>query len=250
MMPAKTKISGDNWVSYHMYSPEGLIRRISLDDDLANESKHNSHQYGRSIRFDLDENALLPTGLPVDEINGRLIALQEKLIGFLERSEVDCRFTGIVTFGGYKEFHFQVDDFQTFDFIVTKWGAAVQDFSVELIPREGWEYFDRYIRPDEVYRQQIEDQKLIDRMIEAGSNPNKLHFLEHTFRGKPDALSSISEVLKEEGFIVEDRGTTELVAGKESELMIDGIFGITANLVLFARESGAEYAGWGARLVI
>lgn len=248
-MESQVLLAGENWASYHLYSEEGLITRISFDEDASVHMNSNEFIHGRSIRFDLDDEHLHPTGQPTNEVNEKLIALQDKLLSFLERSKVDCRFVAIITPVGYKEFLYQVNDVATFEYVVTQWGESVKDYSVELIDRGDWNYFQSQVLPDAVHRQQIADQDLIERLVEAGSNPAKTHSLEHTFRGGPEQLNIIREELTAADFQLKKIENTELVVSRDSTLDLDEVFHITANLHLFAKDIGANYEGWGCQIV-
>ena len=68
--------------------------------------------------------------------------------------------------------------------VVEAWKGECPDYHpVRLREHEGWEYFDACIRPDEATWRWLADQRTVEQLVEAGSDPHREHALEFVFLG-------------------------------------------------------------------
>jgi regulator of RNase E activity RraB len=244
------KVVGDSWAVYSYTYGEGMQAVISFDVDRAREEEHQG--YGHSIRVIVRiplVGRVLENGLPVRDELSRLEQFEDGLLKALEKRGVDCRLVGRTTYGGMREFVFQVEDVKGFRESASKLGGLAGDYEIELREEEGWRFFDDKVSPKPVFWQQIGDQAVIRGLIEAGSNPDLPHLLEHVIVGGEDTLLKIRDDLGNNGFKEISLGDGCLVMGRESKLNIAEVFGVTGRLFDYCRDKGVTYDGWGAAVV-
>jgi regulator of RNase E activity RraB len=243
-------IVGDSWAVYSYSYGEGQRAVISFDVERAREENHKgySHSIRVIIRIPLI-GRVLENGLPVREELPRLQQLEDDLLHLLEKRGASCRFVGRMTYGGMREFVFQVEDVETFRTTVSRLEGRVGGYEIELREGERWQFFDEKVRPKPVFWQQISDYKVIEKLIEAGSNPKSLHLIEHTIVGEDERLLSIRDELKANGFTEVCIGDGKLVMGKESRLGLEEIFCVTGKLFSYCETVGVKYDGWGVAVV-
>jgi regulator of RNase E activity RraB len=244
------RIIGDSWAVYSCTYGEGQRAVISFDVELGKEERHKG--YNKSIRVIVYvplAGRVLQNGLPVREELPRLEQFEDDLLGTLQKRSVDCRFVGRMTYGGMREFVFQVEDVKAFRDSVSRVERTTDDYRIELKEGEGWQFFDEKIRPTPVFWQQIADQMVIQELIKAGSNPRAPHWIEHSIIGERQKLLKLRDELIENGFTEIGMGDDHLTVGKTSSLDIDEIFGVTAKLSSYCESIGVKYDGWGAAVV-
>jgi len=244
------KIVGDAWNVYTCRYGEGQVGVISFDDEVSREEKHMGFDTCiRVVVYIPPDDRVLDNGLPVREELPNLDRLEDTLVSALEKQRVDCRFVGRMTYGGMREFVFQVEDKQGFRDTVEKMIQDVKDYRIELEESEGWQFFDEKIKPSSVYRQQIADMQVIRQLIKAGSNPQAPHMIEHVICGDPGKLAKLRDELVTSGFKDFGLEGDRLVVGKESTLEINEIFSVTGKMAGYCASIGLEYDGWGTNVV-
>jgi len=245
-----SNIVGNSWAVYSYNYGEGQRAIISFDVERAQEGNHKG--YNHSIRVIIRIpliGRVLENGLPVREELPKLHQLEDDLLQKLEKQGVNCRFVGRMSYGGMREFVFQVEDIETFRAGVSKLEGRAGDYEIELREAEGWQFFDEKVKPKPVFWQQISDHKVIEELVKAGMNPNSLHLVEHTIVGEDEKLLRIRDELKAGGFTEVWIGDGRLVMGKESRLELEEIFGVTGKLFSYCEAVGVKYDGWGAAVV-
>lgn len=71
------------------------------------------------------------------------------------------------------DFNFQTNDSTAFMKKVKSWISNQKSHKIEIIEKNGWEFFDTKIKPNNVYWQQINNRRLIGTLLEQGSDPEK-----------------------------------------------------------------------------
>lgn len=103
------------------------------------------------------------------------------------------------------------------------------------------------------------DMVIINKLKEAGTDPYKIHKIEHHFNVKDKkTVATLSNELKQLGYEVND-ATLEEVAPGEKMLTFDAvgsnildpdvIFKESEKMELLARKYGVQYDGWGCMVV-
>jgi regulator of RNase E activity RraB len=246
-------IVNDAWNIYHFaYGDEDEYAAIiRFDEAAAQEERHRGYEQSVRVVVYIPLETVTSNGLPASATLPDLRRLEEELVQRLRRRKVDCRLVGVMTYGGLREFVFQVQDRARFGRQIARWMKGVEGFKIELKESEGWDFFDRKVRPSPYYQVQILDRTVVERLIEAGSDPDAPHLLEHAFKGPPEALERLQRELAAEGFeeLRDQRHDDWLVMARESALDSDQITELTVRLRIMGERLGAEYDGWGAAVV-
>ena len=129
------------------------------------------------------------------------------------------------------------------------WMLDFADFQPEFQWEEGWQHFEENLVPTAVEWQQVVDRQMIEKVMNAGSHPQKVHVLEHTLTGPMEALQIMAEELAGGGFQVTLFENDHLVVQRSSYLDLEQVSAITGALFRFAYDVGVKYEGWGARVV-
>ncbi|MBN1486777.1 MAG: DUF695 domain-containing protein [Anaerolineae bacterium] len=245
----KHQIVGDSWNMYAYQYGDGNQAVISFDTSLASEEHHEGYNTSMRVIVYIPLECVMANGLPARQALPELDNIEQRLVESLEKGAVDCKLGGRMTYGGMREFVFQVEDIEKFRDSATSLSSSVVDYKVELREQEGWGFFDQKVRPSPVFWQQIKDREVIEQLIQAGSDPQAIHNLEHTFVGDPKILKRLKGELITNGFeLVSDAGDT-LVMSKGSKLDLNQVFGLTSKLSGYCRHLGISYDGWGAMVV-
>jgi regulator of RNase E activity RraB len=242
-------VAGDNWDFYSYVYGEGQRAMIRFDVTAAKEPEHAGYGNCRRVIVFIDPDSVRDDGLPIKEQFEALTALEDALIRDLTDAGVDCRFIGCMTYGGMRDFVFQVEDTAGFAKVASRWVGDRGGNRVGLEESDGWDFFDRKVRPEPGHWRQIENRRVIQALLEAGSNPERPHPLEHAFRGPPENLKKIAAALEADGFSRMSFEGDFLVLSKPSPLDLDEISRLTDALEGFSASVGAEYDGWGTPVV-
>jgi regulator of RNase E activity RraB len=183
---------------------------------------------------------------------GSLLAHQRRLVDQLTARSVRCRFVGSMLYGGMFDLVFQVEAQESgrFKTAVAEWAGTALPCRVEVKQSSGWDFFDAKVRPSPAHAQQIADRRVIQGLIDAGSDPAIPHQLDHRIEGPPEVLRQIARDLEANGF-VRARFPAEdvLLINTESPLDLMEIWDTTGRLVGYCANCGARYDGWGAAVV-
>jgi regulator of RNase E activity RraB len=241
----QAKIVSDEWAVYSYGYGHGLRAVISFDVTAAHEEKHVGYDTCVRAVARIPLERVLENGLPDRSALLGLQQLENDFVQALQTTSVACRFVGKMTYGGMRDFVFQVADVPAFKKTIGK-TAPRDGLRLELIEKPGWTFFDEKVSPASVYWQQIGDYQVIQRLLEAGSNPQVPHVLEHVFIGDQEQLQTLSADLRNRGFSEISCSDDCLVMGRESLLDLEEVFNVTGELFSFCSEIGVQYDGWGA----
>ncbi|MDX2361238.1 MAG: DUF695 domain-containing protein [Crocinitomicaceae bacterium] len=241
------KVKRENWGFYTMNYDNGTSALVEFDYDHAVEESHDGYNSCIRVIIHMKAKNVLPTGLPKKEENARV---EQMAVGMLNTlSSVDCRLVVKSLYGAMFDYCFQTNDPALFLSKINDWITSQKNHKVELIKSKGWDFYDERLRPNARHWQQISDRSVVLRMMNAGSNPEKDHILEHTFIGDDAKLKELSLNLENGGFTVQSTSEGCLVMTKSSKLIVPLISPLTGKLAGFAESMGVKYDGWGAMIV-
>lgn len=234
------------WQFYSYTYGEGMRAIIRFDVTAAQEETHQGCPFGERVLVFLPPDVLYPNGTPKQSVFETLADFEENLIAKLEQAGVPCRFVGVMTYSGLRDFIFQVADREKFD-------QALKDFLKEAPFRTerrsypDWSFFDDKVAPKPHFWRQISDRQVIEELVAAGSDPHKKHTLEHVFTGPQDRLVKFLGTLTSQGFrkktLTENRLEVQIDYPLTDPEMI---FRMTAYLWDHSQKFGLKYDGWGA----
>jgi hypothetical protein len=253
MQTANPPIIGPNWGSYSYQFGDGLLARIHFDAQATAELQHAGYTDCVRVILFMPGERVHQNGQPGSsgELKA-LLARQRQFVDHLVAESVNCRFVGSMLYGGMFDLVFQIDseDFGRFKASASEWAKTASPYRVEIKQLQGWDFFDSKVRPSPEHRQQIEDRRIIQELIKAGSDPKKRHQLDHELVGPNRILSQVARDLQGNGFL-HPRFPTEgvLVIRTESSLDLFEVWGTTRQLVRYCASCGVRYGGWGAAIV-
>jgi regulator of RNase E activity RraB len=236
----------DGWEVYSYTYGDDQVAVISFDVESAEAEGHPDHPHGRRVIAFVPEPEVSDNGLPSQNALQRLDALEDGLLQALQAAKVEGRFVGRMTYGGMREFVFQVTDGPGFARALSAWRDRQKGWRIETRERDGWGFFDEKVRPSADGWRQIGDRRVIDGLLEAGTDPNREHVLEHFFDGPVEALRQIAAALAEDGFEGElDEEAGRLMMKRAEPLDLLTINRLTTALAHYSEGLGANYDGWG-----
>jgi regulator of RNase E activity RraB len=244
-------VTGRSWDTYYFYFGEKeddeFIAVVTFDENAVQNQK--GYDKCRRIIFCVDGKNVFENGLITSDEEKKITKYQNELLKLLKDNKVDFKFVGRQTYLGVKDLVFQVNDVNNFDKIAKDWAAKITDYKIEFKELKGWDFFNAKIKPDEIDRQQIDDRNIIDTLIKNGSNPKKLHFIEHVFIGDKKDLEKIKKQLEKRNFreVQFENGT--LVMGTKQPLILNGMYRVTSMLLSLSNDNNVKYDGWGTKVV-
>jgi regulator of RNase E activity RraB len=154
-------------------------------------------------------------------------------------------------YGAMRDIVFQVEDVEGFSAAYERWSRSRKPgaWKSELVESDGWSFFDRKLRPGPAHRKWIQNNHVVIQLLQAGSNRQRLHSLDHLFIGESAALDLIARELEELGLEPERQDPTKLKLVQELPLDPDEITTWTSRFEGIARECGASYDGWGSAVL-
>lgn len=249
-MPNKrTQVVHDEWETYISDSETGPLF-VSFDVAAANEDLTGS--LTNCARVIIPIRKPNKNGGPVQPESDRLYEMEDDLCSDLANRGVNCRLVGRLTCDGIREIVFQLGDWDDFRPVVGRWMRDNDRYQIDVSEHEGWEFFNDVIRPTPEMWLYIADRSVIRQLVEAGSNPEKIHAIDYVFHGQVPELKRMLKALEERGYTVPngiDEETEELIAVKKMMLDIDIIFAETLANQQLAEDNEVRYDGWGAMVV-
>ncbi len=127
-----------------------------------------------------------------------------------------------------------------------------KEYYLNIKEDKNWEYYIKFLYPNEETINYMEDQKVLSALKNAGDNLTKARRIDHWvyFSSKASMLSFKKEVLKQ-GFKIESSGKTEegaipyrLRFYRIDYVDIDSIYPITSSLRKMAVKHNGDYDGW------
>jgi regulator of RNase E activity RraB len=240
------EIKRQNWNFYSYTYGDNLTALIEFDVEFALEDSHQGYNSCKRIIIYIAHENCGPNGLAYKEENIRVKNLENELISAL--SGIDCKLTGKMSYGAMCDLNFQTNDSAGFMSTVSNWISNQKTHKIEIIEKDGWEFFDAKIKPNHIYWHQITDRRTIGTLIENGSNPEKEHNIEHSFLGEKETLQSLCDQLTSDGFTMSSFNDNQLVLMKPSKLVGGELSNLTQRLASYTASIGVKYDGWGAKI--
>jgi hypothetical protein len=178
--------------------------------------------------------------------------MEDELCELLARSGVLCRLVGRLTHQGTRELVFQLDHWEQFRPPVGAWMGEHPEYEIDVSEHEGWEFFDRCIRPSEEDWMWMADRDVVESLIQSGSDPEKPHQIEYSFVGAAEGLRKVADVLRGRGYsplAKLDFKSGDMVLAKTMPLDLASIFNESLANRDLAQEHGVVCDGWGAMVV-
>ena len=249
MKKPKSQIIFDSWDTYVSES-DGKPLFISFDVDAAeNDLTETLAQCARVIIPIKNPNQ---NGGPARPESDRLYELEDHLCAKLGEHAVVCRLVGRITCDGVRELVFQLDDWDSFRPPVGLWMAENDDYEFDVSEHEGWTFFDDCIRPTPDVWLFLADQKVVQNLLKAGSDPDKPHALEFVFYGSESGLRQAAKLLMVRGYVPlgqDNLNEGQIVMVKKMLLDENEIFQESKANSELADQCGIDYDGWGAEVV-
>ena len=240
------EIKRKNWNFYSYTYGENMTALVEFDYEFAKEEQHIGYEACKRIVIYISPENCGPNGLASKNESLKIKDLESDLLSNL--SEVDCKLTGKMSYGAMCDLNFQTNDSTDFIDRVTNWISNQKSHEIEIIEKDGWEFFDTKIKPNHIYWQQVTDRRVIGTLLEQGSNPEKEHIIEHLFIGEKDKLQSLSDQLTSDGFILNSLNENQLILTKPSKLIGGELSDLTQKLASYTASIGVKYGGWGANI--
>jgi regulator of RNase E activity RraB len=244
----RNKIVQDAWEFYSYPFGDGLRAFIRFDVAAAKEPAHSGFSHGERVLLQIPPEDLYPNGTPRQQIFQKLSQFESGLVRHLEKKRIACRLVGVMTYAGLRDFVFQVESPEAFDKAVS---LFLRHFEGAVTRKQysGWTFFDEKVRPDAFYWGQIGDRHVIEGLLQAGSDPEKPHVLEHFIYGKEADLEKLANNLIEQGFEKVSLRDGCLQLNIAYPLNPEMIFRMTGYLRDTCEKLNLSYDGWGASVV-
>ena len=190
-------------------------------------------------------------GGPSREEAGELWALEDGLAASLSSNAVPCKMLGRLTHGGVRELVFQVHDWDSFRPHVGRWMMQHEGLEIDVSEHDGWGFFFEAVWPSPTAWMLIFDRRVVDQLVQSGSDPNKQHSLEFVFRGPSSALDQMRLTLLDQGYSLVEWKPAEdlLVMAKVMTLELGPIYDASLSHKAECERLGIEYDGWGCSIV-
>lgn len=191
------------------------------------------------------------SGGPNDEEAKTLWALEDELTERLSSQSVSCQMLARLTHEGVRELVFQLHDWESFRPPVGKWMMLHEEIGIDVSEHDGWSFFFESVWPSPTSWMLISDRRVVDNLLESGSDPSKPHSLEFAFRGPSSALEQLRlSLLSREYALIQSSPAEELlVMAKVMTLNLESIYDASLFHEAECRRLGIEYDGWGCNVV-
>jgi regulator of RNase E activity RraB len=244
-----TQVVHDHWDQFLTYA-SGKVLFISFDVDATKEEL--SHQFPCCARIIVPIKAPNHNGGPTGAESERLYAMEDQLCEVLGNANVICRLVGRITHDGTREIVFQAANWDSFRPPVGWWMQQHGDYQIDVSEHDGWEFFNEIIRPGPADWMWMRDRDVVNGLLKAGSNPDKIHDLDFTFAGDADGLKRAAAQLAKRGYTAGgniDFASGSFTAVKRMPLELETIHEETVANLELAETYGIEFDGWGAMVV-
>lgn len=239
-------VVGTQWDSYSTYI-NNKITFISFDVECDQDSIRSQFTDEAMIRFKI--KAPNGNGGPTGSESQELWDIEDSLIKCLEDNNIKCRFVGRLTRNGIRDFIIELVDKDNFSKVFSSC-LKNNNYNPTLNFEKCWDLFDDVIWPDEDNWTFIYDDRVVRRLIDNGSNPDKLHSLEYVFIGEAKDLKEIEKELRKRKYVkVNNTSKDEIVMAIKLKLDTELIFNETKKNKLLAEKYKCVCDGWGAEVV-
>ena len=238
----------ENWEFYLYPTDDGPVF-VTFHTEV---ESINRNDYAHCARVIIPIKNPDENGAADDNESAELFELEDTLVASLDQADTPCLLLARVTHAGQRELVFQVKDKERFQPVVTLWIDECKRNDITLSEHDGWDFFNEFIWPSDEDWVWIYDRRVVDSLIESGSNPDKEHQLEFCFHGSStDPLQALSDQLAKDGYTPTsfDEETLTLVITKAMALNVNTIWETSMSLIDLATTHKVEYDGWGAEVV-
>lgn len=236
-----------DWESYSYSTDNGPV--VASFHTGANQIDQGRYPLCARVQITIKEpNA---HGGPMQEEAQVLWDMEDRLVEALDARQVPCVLLGRLTHGGTRELVFQVADYAPFRPPVGRWMGQHGDYETDVSEHDGWDFFFDSVWPSENSWLLIADRRVVDRLVDAGSDPAKPHSLEFVFRGGLAALRQMQSALVARGYALLELSAenSRLVMARSLPLDVGQIFQESLSHREQCQNMGLEYDGWGASVV-
>ncbi len=237
----------NDWESYSYSTDNGpVIVGFHTKSNTINQSEY---PYCARVLITLKKpNA---HGGPLQDEAQVLWDMEDRLVALLDEHKTPCLMLGRLTHGGTRELVFQVADYKPFRPPVGRWMGEHRDYETDVSEHDGWEFFFASVWPSASSWLLISDRRVVDSLVEAGSDASKPHSLEFVFRGGAEALRQMQEKLAARGYSTLELSPAEsrLIMARSMPLELGAIFQESLSHQQDCQSLGLEYDGWGALVV-
>lgn len=233
-----------NWNSYSYTTDNGpVIVGFHTESNQIDQSK-----YPYCARVIITIKAPNHNGGPANEEAQVLWDMEDRLVEALDAANVPCLLLGRLTHSGNRELVFQVKDYTPFRPPVGRWMGEHDDYEIDVSEHDGWDFYFESVWPSETSWLLIMDQRVVDNLVKAGSDPSKPHSLEFVFRGDGSSLQQMQAALTARGYSLLDFSDKEsrLIMSRSMPLNVGAIFSESVAHRKDCQRFGLEYDGWGA----
>jgi hypothetical protein len=248
-MAKPTQVVFDRWDSYVSES-NGKPVFVSFDVDAAENDLTDSLTQCARVMIPIQKPN--HNGGPVKPESDQLYEMEDELCAGLAKHRVPCRLVGRITFDGIRQLVFQLDDWDSFRPPVGLWMGEHEDYQIDVSEHDGWGFFDDCVRPTPDVWLYIADRRVVQNLLDAGSDAAKPHGLEYVFNGEAGGLRKLAAALRERGYTPlgkPDFASGQVILVKRLPLDVDAICEESRANRDAAEEHGVECDGWGAEVV-
>ncbi|MBN8420508.1 MAG: DUF695 domain-containing protein [Verrucomicrobia bacterium] len=233
-----------DWESYSYSTDNGPV----VVGFHTGSNKVEQSQYPLCARVLITIKAPNHNGGPSGDETQVLWDMEDRLVERLNAGNVSCQLLGRLTHSGTRELVFQVADYTPFRPPVGLWMREHEDYETDVSEHDGWGFFFESVWPSETSWVLIFDRRVVDHLVEAGSDPSKPHSLEFVFRGEPSGLQQMQVALTAKGYSLLELSGEEnrLVMARSMSLDVGEIFRESLSHRRECQRLNIEYDGWGA----
>ena len=242
-------IVSDEWNAYSA-ERDGLLMFVSFDESATRETP--PAELRCCARVQIPIHAPNGAGGPDSAEAKRLYEMEDELVAILEEDGVRCRLVGRLTYDGLRELVFQLEDWESFRPPVGFWLIGHDEYDIDVSEHDGWDFFDKHVRPRIEDRIWMMDRSVVGALIETGSDPQKEHSLDYVFAGDEKGLRQVARVLKPRGYEPVgkfDPASGQILLAKRMPLDLPAIVEESIANYHAAHESNVACDGWGAAVV-
>lgn len=236
-----------NWESYSYNTDSGpVIVGFHTDSNKIEQSK-----YPLCARVLITIKAPNLNGGPSQHEAQVLWDMEDRLVELLNAENAPCLLLGRLTHSGTRELVFQVADYTPFRPPVGRWIREHGDYETNVSEHDGWDFFFASVWPSATSWALIFDRRVVDNLVQAGSDPSKPHSLEFVFRGNIGGLEQMYTALTAKGYSLLEASASEfrLVMARSMPLDVGAIFRESLSHREECQRLNIEYDGWGASVV-
>jgi regulator of RNase E activity RraB len=237
----------NNWDSYSYNTDNGpVIAGFHTDADEIDED-----QYPYCARVIISIKDPNDYGGPQGDEAQVLWDMEDQLVAALDEAKVSCLLLGRLTHSGKRELVFQVTDYEPFRPPVGRWIGQHENYETDVSEHDGWGFFFDSVWPSDVSWQLIHNRRVVDSLIESGSDPSKPHSLEFVFNGDNEILREMQAILTAKGYSLLDHSLEDsrLIMAQSMTLDLGEINRESLSHQEDCERLGIEYDGWGALTV-